>query len=353
MANQALLEKLRKSSTIKMADVVSESPFFNDKDSIPFSIPMLNVAFSGDPDIGFVPGLTTWAGPSKHFKTMFSLLQAKAYMDKYPDAILLFYDSEFGTPKAYFQSLGIDMGRVFHTPITDVEQLKFDIMNQLQNIQRGDHVFILVDSVGNLASKKEVEDALAEKSTADMTRAKQLKSLGRMVTPHLTIKNIPMTVVNHTYKTLEMFSKDVVGGGTGIYYSSDNIFILGRQQDKEGQGAEAELNGWKFIINIEKSRYVREKTKIPIVVDFESGISKYSGLLDLAIELSIVVKPKNGWYQIAGEEKLWRRADTNSEAFWGPVFKNTDFKARIREQYQLGTGAMIQYDDASDTEADE
>ena len=229
MANSALLEKLRKSSTIKLAEVVSESPFFNDKDSIPLPVPMLNVAFSGDPDVGFVPGLTTWAGPSKHFKTMFSLLQAKAYMDKYPDAILLFYDSEFGTPKKYFQSLSIDTSRVFHTPITDVEQLKFDIMNQLQNIQRGDHVFILVDSVGNLASKKEIEDALAEKSTADMTRAKQLKSLGRMVTPHLTIKDIPMTVVNHTYKTLEMFSKDVVGGGTGIYYSSDNIFILGRQ----------------------------------------------------------------------------------------------------------------------------
>jgi hypothetical protein len=48
---------------------------------------------------------------------------------------------------------------------------------------------------------------------ADMTRAKQIKSLFRMVTPHLTMKDIPMIVVNHTYKTMEMFAKDVVGGG--------------------------------------------------------------------------------------------------------------------------------------------
>ncbi len=36
-------------------------------------------------------------------------------------------------------------------------------------------VIIVVDSVGNLASKKEVDDALEGKSVADMTRAKQMK----------------------------------------------------------------------------------------------------------------------------------------------------------------------------------
>jgi hypothetical protein len=103
------------------------------------------------------------------------------------------------------------------------------------------------------------------KSVGDMSRAKQIKSLFRMVTPHLTMKNIPMVVVNHTYKTLELYSKDVVGGGTGSYYSADNIFILGRQQEKDG----TELLGYNFIINVEKSRYVREKAKIPVTVKFD------------------------------------------------------------------------------------
>ena len=193
-----LLHKLMKNSTIKDTDVLADSKFFNQKDMIPTNVPGINIALSGKLSGGLVPGLTVWAGPSKHFKTSFSLLMAKAYMDKYKDAVLLFYDSEFGTPQAYFDSFKIDTNRVLHTPITDIEQLKFDIMSQLEQIGRGDHVIIIVDSVGNLASKKEVDDALKQNSAADMTRAKQMKSLFRMVTPHLTIKDIPMVVVNHT-----------------------------------------------------------------------------------------------------------------------------------------------------------
>lgn len=209
----SLLDKIRKNTTIKDTSVLASSKFFAKKDMIPTSIPVVNVALSGRLDGGLTPGLTMWAGPSKHFKTAFSLLMAKAYLDKYEDSVVLFYDSEFGTPQAYFTSFGIDMERVVHTPITDIEQLKFDVMAQLQNIERGERVIILIDSIGNLASKKEVEDALEGKSAADMSRAKQLKSLFRMVTPHLTLKDIPMVVVNHTYKEIGMYPKDVVGGG--------------------------------------------------------------------------------------------------------------------------------------------
>ena len=244
-----LLSRLVKNSTIKDTDVLSDSKFFTKKDMIQTSVPAINVALSGKLTGGFVPGLTIWAGPSKHFKTSFSLLMAKAYMDKYPDAVLLFYDSEFGTPQSYFESFKIDTSRVVHTPITDVEQLKFDIMSQFEQINRGDHVIVVIDSVGNLASKKEVEDALKQNSAADMTRAKQLKSLFRMVTPHLNIKDIPMVVVNHTYMSMEMYAKATVSGGTGIYYSSDNIFIIGRQQEKDGK----DITGYNFIITCELS----------------------------------------------------------------------------------------------------
>ena len=224
----SILEKLKKNSTIKDTAILSNSKFFTKKDMIPTSIPVVNVALSGRLDGGLTPGLTMWAGPSKHFKTAFSLLMAKAYQDKYDDAVILFYDSEFGTPQSYFDSFGIDKERVIHTPITDVEQLKFDIMNQLKEIERDDHVIIVIDSIGNLASKKEVEDALEQKSVGDMTRAKQIKSLFRMVTPHLTLKDVPMVVVNHTYMEIGMFPKAIVGGGTGSYYSADNIFKIGR-----------------------------------------------------------------------------------------------------------------------------
>jgi hypothetical protein len=228
-----------------------------------------------------------------------------------------------------------------------VEQLKHDSMAQLANIERGDHVMIIIDSVGNLASKKEVEDALEGKSVADMSRAKQLKSLFRMVTPHLTIKDIPMIVVNHTYKEIGMFPKDVVSGGTGIYYSADNIFIIGRQQEKEG----TELMGYNFIINVEKSRFVREKSKIPVEVSFEGGISKWSGLLDVALAGGFVVKPSNGWYSHKGEEKKYRIKETYSKEFWLPVLTNKEFRQYVETNYKISSSNLGQDLGADDIEA--
>ena len=346
----SILDKLKKNSTIKESSVLSKSKFFNEKDMITTEVPMINVALSGRLDGGLTPGLTMWAGPSKHFKTAFSLLMAKSYMDKYKDAVLLFYDSEFGTPIKYFETFEIDMERVLHTPLTNIEELKFDIMQQLQDVQRGDKLIIILDSIGNLASKKEVEDALDGKSVADMSRAKQVKSLFRMVTPHLNLKDIPMVVVNHTYKEIGMFPKDIVGGGTGSYYSADNIFILGRQQEKEG----TEVVGYNFIINVEKSRYVKEKSKIPVTVSFDGGISKWSGLLDIAIESGHVIKPSNGWYSKVDkdtgevEDKKYRIKDTDAKEFWMPILKQKSFRDFVEEKYRIATGSIMKAEDIAE-----
>lgn len=348
-----LKARLIKNSTIDMTATLADSKIYTKKDMIPTKVPMINVALSGTVDGGITPGLTMLAGPSKHFKTGFALLLASSFLEKYPeDGIVLFYDSEFGTPQEYFNTFGIPFDKVIHTPITDIEELKFDIMTQLKEITRKDRVMIIIDSIGNLASKKEVEDALDQKSVADMSRAKQLKSLFRMVTPHLTLKDVPMAVINHTYKTMEMYSKDVVGGGTGSYYSADAIWILGRQQDKDDKTKE--LEGYHFVINIEKSRYVKEKSKIPITVSFEGGINRWSGLLDIALEGGYLVKPKNGWYALVDrttgevQEPSKRAADiVDNKAFWVKMFTDTDFSKYIEKTYKMSHGAIMGDDDAA------
>jgi len=352
----SVLEKLTKNSTIKLTSVITESKVFGKKDMAPTPVPMINVALSGRVDGGLVPGMLMLAGPSKHFKSAFALLMAAAYQKKYDDAVILFYDSEFGTPQAYFESFGIDMDRVVHTPITDIEELKFDITNQLKEIDKGDHVCIIIDSVGNLASKKEVEDALNEKSVADMSRAKQMKSLFRIVTPHLNLKDIPMVVVNHTYKEIGLYPKDIVSGGTGAYYSSDAIWIVGRQQEKDGK----EIKGYHFVINIEKSRHVREKSKIPITVTFEGGISKWSGLLDVAEGGGYINKPKMGWYEAVdpatGEvlsEKLLRAKEIiDNKDFWMMMFEKTDFQDYIHTTYSMATTPIMSESEAEDDDTE-
>ena len=339
----SVMDKLKKNSKIKASDVLSKSVFFSDKEMTKTEVPMVNVALSGDPDGGLSPGLTVLAGPSKHFKTSFALLMAGAYLKEHEDAVLLFYDSAFGSPQSYFESFGIDTDRVLHTPITDVEQLKFDLVGQLENIERNDKVIVVIDSIGNLASKKELEDALNEKSVADMSRAKALKGLFRMVTPYLAMKNIPLLAVNHTYQEIGLFPKAIVSGGTGIYYSADNIWILGRQQQKQG----TEIKGYNFVINVEKSRFVKEKSKIPISVTWEGGIAPYSGLLDVALAGGYVQKPNVGWYcrvdMETGElvQPKVREKDTLEEEFWKPIFENTNFKEFLKGHYQIGHKPLL------------
>ena len=221
------------------------------------------------------------------------------------------------------------------------------MINQLEALERGDKVIVVIDSIGNLASKKELEDAINEKSVADMSRAKALKGLFRMATPYLTMKNIPMIAVNHTYQEMGLFPKAIVSGGTGIYYSADNIWILGRQQDKQG----TEIKGYHFVINVEKSRYVKEKSKIPISVSWEGGVQRWSGLLDVALAGGFVAKPSNGWYQLVDQETgeligtKCREKDTLNGEFWQPILKDQGFKDFIQKQFQIGYASVVDPDD--------
>ena len=204
----------------------------------------------------------------------------------------------------------------------------------------------MIDSIGNLASKKELEDAINEKSVADMSRAKALKGLFRMSTPYLTMKNIPLLAINHTYKEIGLFPKDIVGGGTGIYYSADNIWILGRRQNKTG----TEVTGYDFIINVEKSRMVKEKSKIPISVSWDGGIERYSGLLDVALAGGFVTKPSNGWYQLVDIEtgaeigSKVRQKDTLTEEFWSGMLSNEKFSEFVTGMYSITGGVTAELD---------
>jgi RecA/RadA recombinase len=343
-----LFDKIKKNSTIKETASLNKSKIYGHKDMIQTPVPMINVALSGSIKGGLTSGTTVLAGPSKHFKSAFSLIMAAAFQAKYPEGIVLFYDSEFGTPQSYFKNFGVDTERVVHTPISDIEMLKHDIMNQLKELTREDKVLIIVDSIGQLASKKEVDDAIEGKSVADMTRAKAMKSFFRMVTPHLNIKDIPLIVINHTYMEIGMFPKAIVSGGTGVTYAADNIWILGRQQEKDG----TEIQGYHFIINVEKSRFVREKSKIPITVTYEGGVNKWSGLMDIAIKGKYLGKPLAGWYQLMDKDgkfigDKYRAKDiVDSDKFWEEMFKTTDFEQFIEKAYMLesGTGEIVNLD---------
>lgn len=360
-ASSNLLDRIIKSSTTAHTSILSESVLFSDKDVISTGIPIIDIAFSGDLDGGIQSGLTLFAGPSKTFKSLLSLLCLKAFLDKYESGIGILYDSEGGVTPEYLVSMGIDPSRVVHVPIEHIEMLKYDIVRQLKELKRDDKVLIIIDSIGNTASLKELEDALAEKTKAEMQRAKAIKGLFRMVTPSLVAKDIPCIAICHTYEEMSMYPRQIISGGTGLIYSATQAFIIGKAQEKTGTGTVKTLVGYNFTLNVEKSRHVKEKSKLPFQVTYSGGVQKYSGLLAIALSSGHITTGKKGKYHVVdmstgevGEEEYSAR-EINVAEVWDPILSDDSFKEFVRKRYQLGAAfnADIAEDDYDEAVYDE
>lgn len=351
----SLMAKLAAASTIKGADTLDKSVIYNSAQPVITSVPTLNIALSGKMGSGLLPGLLMLAAPSKHFKSAFMLFLASQYLKTHKDGVILFYDSEFGTPQSYFDSFGIAQDRVFHSPISSIEQFRTDLSNQLENIGPKDNVFIMVDSIGNLASKKEIEDAQGGNDKADFTRAKVLKSTFRIATPYLKINKIPMVVINHVYDEIAMFPRKIVSGGTGAYYSADDIWIIGRRQQKDTKRG---VFGYEFVINIEKSRTVQEKSQFIIEVSYDKGINKWSGLFDIALTTGHLTKVGKGAYNFVDPEtgevlfdndgKNYSENDVKAAGdIWKQIISQTSFAKDAETLYKMGETPLILDEEAA------
>lgn len=326
------------------ASLLKDSTVYDAPEDIPTLVPALNIALSGKLNSGVTPGITLIAGPSRTFKTNHTLAIVKGYLDKYADSICIFYDSEFGTRPAYFQQAGIDLDRVLHVPMLDLEEFKFDISQRLDELKPGDHVIFVADSVGNLASKKEREDALDDNSAQDMSRAKFLAGIFRIITPQLKIKKLPFVGVMRVYKDQAApnpkYAGNVMSGGQGPLLAADTVLFTGRSQEKDG----TELIGYKFSLTIEKSRDIIDKSRFEISATFEDGVYRWSNFLDWALEGQFLTKPKNGWYATVSEDgevsdKLLR--ETQLDPFFESLLENKRFQDFVSKKYLLPSGTKM------------
>ena len=335
MAN-SLAEKILKSSNVKLASIYSDSEIINaSSEFAPTSVPMLNVALSGKWNGGVSSGITILAGPSRMGKTFIGLIFVKAYLDKYPDSVCVFMDSELGAGKAYFERLNIDTSRIIHIPLKNIEEAKFAITGIYKDLERGDKVITFFDSIGNIASKKEMDDAIDGKSVQDMSRAKQLKSFFRIITPYVNLLNVPFIAVNHTYQTTDFFPQQVMGGGTGPMYTANNVLFMSKSKDKDGK----EVTGFDFKLKAEKSRFIREGSVFTMNVSFENGIDKYSDLFDFALETGFIISPTKGFYQKAekyGDVRKYRRSDfERNDEIWKQLVEDDEFISAYERKYAL------------------
>ena len=334
----SILDKVKKNTKAGkgMIETLDKSIYLNEKCNTPTIMPVLNLALSGELDSGIEGGVTIFAGPSKHFKSNLALLCVKSYLDKYPDAACLFLDNEFGINHDYINNMAIDASRLIHIPFDTVENLRNEISAQLDGLVRGDKLILLVDSIGNVASHKEMSDAEDDKAAADMgSRAKALKSLFRVITVKSKIKDIPIVMINQTYSSQGMFPKDVMSGGSSGMYAADSVIFLTRAQEKQG----TDIAGYTFTMKVEKGRRVKEASKLKFTALFDKGVLLYSGLLDIALATGHVIKPSVGWYAKASDQsRKYRESEIQeSNEFWQDILADEKFQKACKKLFKLET----------------
>ena len=170
--------------------------------------------------------ITAIAGEAATGKTFFALGICKAFLDKDPDAGIIYFESESAISKQMIESRGIDSKRMVIVPVATVQEFRNQSIKILDKYieqpekTRKPLMFVL-DSLGMLSTTKEIEDTAAGKETRDMTRSQIVKSAFRVLTLKLGQAGVPMIMTNHTYDVIgSMLPQKEMGGGSGLKYAA-------------------------------------------------------------------------------------------------------------------------------------
>lgn len=335
-----LMERILKNSTLKHANRLIDSQILQDETPTDTGYPMMNLALKGKIHGGGISsGIIQFCGVSKSFKSSFMLMLVGAYLREHKDAIFVYFDNEFGTRQKYFEQFDIPVDRCCHLPFESIEELKFELVKQLDQFTEDDKIIIGVDSLGLASSLKELTDATDQKSKQDMSRPKSLRSLFRIITPKIALKKIPAIFINHIYSSMDFFPTDIVGGGQGSILASNSIFIVSKQKLKEGETHV----GYKFMLKVNKSRDLKDAVVIPFSIKWNGTMSKYTGMDVIAENFGIIEKCKEGkrsayqYETLSGEIiKVLEKDVDDAKDFWEIIMKETDLVYRIEKMYQLG-----------------
>jgi len=239
-----------------------------------------------------------------HHNTFFSLAVVKNFLNSHPDGYCLYFDTEAAVTKSLLEGRGVDTKRTVVINVVTIEEFRtktlkaVDIYLKKPEEERKPCIFVL-DSLGMLSTNKEINDALAEKDTRDMTKAQLIKGAFRMLTLKLGQAKIPMLVTNHTYDVIGSYvpTKDM-GGGSGLKYAASTIIYLSKKKEKDG----TEVIGNIIKAKTQKSRLSKENKDVEIRLFYdERGLDKYYGLLELG-ELGGLWKNVAGRYEIDGKK---------------------------------------------------
>ena len=291
MADNDFLKNIIKDVGNEYASMVSDGVEAGDVDSfIDTGSHVFNALLSGS-IYGGLPSnkITAIAGESATGKTFFLMGIVKNFLDKNPNAGVLYFESESAITKQMVIDRGIDPERMVILPVTTVQEFRTQSLKVLdgyleQPESNRQPLFLCLDSLGMLSTTKEVEDTADGKETRDMTRAQVLKAAFRVLTLKLGRAKVPMVVTNHTYDVVgSMFPTKEMGGGSGLKYAASSIVFLSKKKDKVDNRVVGNIVHCKN----HKSRLTIENKMVDVRLSYDKGLDRYYGLLELAISYGI------------------------------------------------------------------
>jgi len=298
------------SDGIDSADVTS----FIDTGSYSFNALLSGTIYGGMPS----NKITAIAGEAATGKTFFALGICKAFLDKDPEAGIIYFESESAISKDMIEARGIDSKRMVIVPVATVQEFRSQSIKILdkyieQTEKNRKPLMFVLDSLGMLSTTKEMEDTAAGKETRDMTRSQIVKSTFRVLTLKLGRANIPMIMTNHTYDVIgSMFPQKEMGGGSGLKYAASSIIYLSKRKDKEGTEVVGNIIHCKNF----KSRLTKENAMIDVKLTYKTGLDKYYGLIELGEEAGVFKKVSTRYEMPDGSKVFGKNINDNPEKYF-------------------------------------
>ena len=287
---------------------------FIDTGSYSFNALLSGSIYGGLPD----SRITAIAGEAATGKTFFALGIVKAFLDKDPDAGVIYFESESAVSKSMVESRGIDSKRLVVMPVSTVQEFRTQSINVAEKYLAQDKserkpIMFVLDSLGMLSTTKEMDDTAAGKETRDMTRSQIVKSTFRVLTLKLGQAGVPMIMTNHTYDVIgSMFPQKEMGGGSGLKYAASSIIYLGKRKEKEG----TEVVGNIIHCKNYKSRITKENAQIDVRLSYKHGLDRHYGLLELAEEAGIFKKVSTRIELPDGTKQFGKTINDNPETYF-------------------------------------
>lgn len=233
--------------------------------------------------------ITCLAGEQATGKTFFALGICKNFLDSNPDSMVLYFDTENAINNDMVEGRGIDSSRLAIVPVLTIEEFKtqaLKIVNAYLEEEKDKRkpILMVLDSLGMLSTEKEMNDTAEGKNVRDMTKAQLVKGAFRVLTAKLGKAEIPLLITNHTYQVVGAYvpTKDL-SGGSGVKYAASTILFLSKKKDKTDDGVIGNFITCKNY----KNRFAKENMEVETRLNYETGLNRYHGLADLAVEYGI------------------------------------------------------------------